>query len=58
MPDYTSGASGGTVWVRWFTGIVYYVFGSNILNGFLIFSLLALIGTYFWYRRPSRQCHS
>jgi hypothetical protein len=50
VPDYTSGASGGTVWVRWFTGIVYYVFGSNILNGFLIFSLLALIGTYFWYR--------
>ena len=48
--DYTSGASGGTVWVRWFTGIVYYVFGSNILNGFLIFSLLALLGTYFWYR--------
>jgi hypothetical protein len=26
------------------------VFGANILNGFLIFSLLALIGTYFWYR--------
>jgi hypothetical protein len=50
VPDYTSGASGGTVWVRWFTGIVYYVFGSNILNGFLIFSLLALVGTYFWYR--------
>ena len=48
--DYTSGASGGTAWVRWFTGIVYYVFGSNILNGFLIFSLLALVGTYFWYR--------
>jgi hypothetical protein len=50
VPDYTGGGSGGTVWVRWFTGIVYYVFGSNILNGFLIFSLLALIGTYFWYR--------
>jgi len=50
VPDYTSGASGGTVWVRWFTGIVYYVFGSNILNGFLIFSLLALLGTYLWYR--------
>ena len=48
--DYTSGASGGTAWVRWFTGIVYTVFGSNILNGFLIFSLLALIGTYLWYR--------
>jgi hypothetical protein len=48
--DYTSGASGGTAWVRWFTGIVYYVFGSNILNGFLIFSFLALVGTYFWYR--------
>jgi hypothetical protein len=50
VPDHTSGASAGTAWVRWFTGIVYYVFGSNILNGFLIFSLLALIGTYLWYR--------
>jgi hypothetical protein len=48
--DHTSGASSGTAWVRWFTGIVYYVFGSNILNGFLIFGLLALIGTYLWYR--------
>jgi hypothetical protein len=50
VPDHTSGASAGTAWVRWFTGIVYYVFGSNILNGFLIFGLLALIGTYLWYR--------
>jgi hypothetical protein len=50
VPDHTSGASAGTAWVRWFTGIVYYVFGSNMLNGFLIFGLLALIGTYLWYR--------
>jgi hypothetical protein len=50
VPDYTKLSSAGTAWVRWFTGIVYYVFGANILNGFLIFSLLALIGTYFWYR--------
>jgi hypothetical protein len=50
VPDHTSGASAGTAWVRWFTGIVYYVFGSNMLTGFLIFGLLALIGTYLWYR--------
>jgi hypothetical protein len=50
VPDHTSGASAGTAWVRWFTGVVYYVFGSNILNGFLIFGLLALVGTYLWYR--------
>jgi hypothetical protein len=50
VPDHTSGASAGTAWVRWFTGIVYYVFGPDMLNGFLIFGLLALIGTYLWYR--------
>jgi hypothetical protein len=50
VPDHTGGASAGTAWVRWFTGVVYYVFGSNILNGFLIFGLLALVGTYLWYR--------
>jgi hypothetical protein len=50
VPDHTSGASAGTAWIRWFTGAVYYVFGSNILNGFLIFGLLAFVGTYLWYR--------
>ena len=50
VPDHTSGAAAGTAWVRWFTGIVYYVFGPDMLNGFLIFGLFALIGTYLWYR--------
>ena len=45
-PDPTLSASSGTAWVRWFTGVVYYVFGPNMLNGFLVFGLLALIGTY------------
>jgi hypothetical protein len=39
-----------TNFVRYFTGIVYYVFGSNLLTGTFVFALLALVGTYFWYR--------
>jgi hypothetical protein len=49
-PNPYTGASAGTGWVRWFTGVVYTVFGPNMLNGFLIFGLLALIGSYLWYR--------
>jgi hypothetical protein len=49
-PDPYTGAGAGTGWVRWFTGVVYFVFGPNMLNGFLIFGLLALIGSYLWYR--------
>jgi hypothetical protein len=49
-PDPYTGAGAGTGWVRWFTGIVYFVFGPNMLNGFVIFGLLALIGSYLWYR--------
>jgi Uncharacterised nucleotidyltransferase len=36
--------------VRWFTGVVYYVFGTNMITGFFVFGLLALIGSYLWYR--------
>ena len=36
--------------VRWFTGAVYYVVGPDILVGFLVFGLLALTGSYLWYR--------
>ena len=39
-----------TNFIRWFTGVVYYVFGSNIVAGFFVFGLLALIGSYLWYR--------
>ena len=36
--------------MRWFTGVVYYLFGTNMIAGFFVFGLLAVIGSYFWYR--------
>lgn len=39
-----------TNFIRWFTGVVYYVFGTNMLAGFFVFGLLAVIGSYLWYR--------
>ncbi|MEJ7582498.1 MAG: hypothetical protein WKF43_00130 [Acidimicrobiales bacterium] len=36
--------------LRWFTGVVYYLFGTNFMVGFFVFGLLALLGSYFWYR--------
>ena len=36
--------------VKWFTGAVYYVFGTNEVAGFFVFGLLALVGSYLWYR--------
>ncbi len=39
-----------TNFVRWFTGVTYYVFGANQLAGFFVFGLFALVGSYFWYR--------
>lgn len=39
-----------TNFLRWFTGVVYYLFGSNIVVGFFVFGLLALVGSYLWYR--------
>jgi Uncharacterised nucleotidyltransferase len=39
-----------TNFLRWFTGVVYYLFGSNMVAGFFVFGLLALVGSYFWYR--------
>jgi hypothetical protein len=39
-----------TNFIRWFTGIVYYLFGTNMVAGFFLFGLLALIGSYLWYR--------
>jgi Uncharacterised nucleotidyltransferase len=42
-----------TNFVRWFTGVVYYVFGSNMVAGFFVFGLLAVVGSYLWYRAAS-----
>lgn len=39
-----------TNFIRWFTGVVYFLFGQNLLAGFLLFSLIAIVGSYFWYR--------
>jgi hypothetical protein len=39
-----------TNFIRWFTGVVYYVFGTNMVTGFFVFGLLALVGSYLWYR--------
>ena len=39
-----------TNFIRWFTGVVYYVFGSDMIVGFFVFGLLALVGSYLWYR--------
>jgi hypothetical protein len=39
-----------TNFIRWFTGVVYYVFGTNMVAGFFVFGLLAVIGSYLWYR--------
>jgi Uncharacterised nucleotidyltransferase len=39
-----------TNFIRWFTGVVYYVFGTNMLAGFFVFGLLAVVGSYLWYR--------
>jgi hypothetical protein len=47
-PDLTS--MSGTNFIRWFTGVVYYVFGSNALGGTFVYGLLAVVGSYLWYR--------
>lgn len=36
--------------VRWFAGAVYYVFGIDMIAGFLVFGLIAFVGSYLWYR--------
>lgn len=36
--------------IRWFTGVVYYLFGQDLLAAFFLFGLISLIGSYFWYR--------
>jgi Uncharacterised nucleotidyltransferase len=39
-----------TNFVRWFTGVVYYLFGTDMVTGFFVFGLLAVLGSYLWYR--------
>jgi hypothetical protein len=39
-----------TNFVRWFTGIVYFLFGNDMIAGFLVFALIAFAGSYLWYR--------
>lgn len=41
---------GGSNLIRWITGVVYYLFGQDLLAAFFLFGLLAVIGSYFWYR--------
>jgi hypothetical protein len=36
--------------LRFFTGVVYYLFGADMIAGFLIFGLIAFVGSYLWYR--------
>ena len=36
--------------MRWFTGIVYYLFGRDLIAGFFVFGLIAFVGSYLWYR--------
>jgi hypothetical protein len=36
--------------VRWFTGVVYYLFGSDMVAGYFVFGLIAFVGSYLWYR--------
>ena len=36
--------------LRWFTGVVYYLFGRDLIAGFFVYSLIAFVGSYLWYR--------
>jgi hypothetical protein len=36
--------------LRFFTGVVYYLFGNDIIAGYMVFGLIAFAGSYLWYR--------
>jgi hypothetical protein len=36
--------------LRFFTGVVYYLFGNDMIAGFMVFGLIAFLGSYLWYR--------
>ena len=44
--------------LRWFTGVVYYLFGADMIAGFILFGLIAFVGSYLWYRAAWRRCRS
>jgi len=39
-----------TNFLRWFTGVVYFLFGEDMVAGFIVFALIAFAGSYLWYR--------
>jgi hypothetical protein len=39
-----------TNFLKWFTGVIYYLFGSDMIAGFIMFGLIAFVGSYLWYR--------
>jgi hypothetical protein len=39
-----------TNFIRWFTGVLYKQIGIDIVAGFLAYSLIAVVGSYLWYR--------
>jgi hypothetical protein len=39
-----------TNFMRWMTGIIYFNFGKSLLGAFVLLALLAVVGSYFWYR--------
>ena len=41
--------------LRWFTGVVYYLFGTDMIAGFMVFGLIAFVGSYLWYRAAVRS---
>ncbi len=44
--------------VRWFTGVVYYLFGSDMVAGYFVFGLIAFVGSYLWYRAAEQALPS
>ncbi|MFZ6004064.1 MAG: hypothetical protein ACOYXM_09045 [Actinomycetota bacterium] len=39
-----------TNFLKLMSGITYFLFGQSLLGAFLLFGLLAVIGSYFWFR--------
>lgn len=39
-----------TNFIKLVSGIVYFLFGQSLLGAFLLFGLLAVVGSYFWFR--------
>lgn len=39
-----------TNFIRWFTGVIYYLVGPDMVAGFMLFALFAFLGSYLWYR--------